>query len=164
MLAWSESNSYPAYREALCGFLMAAEFVKDRVERGDEPLDAERPVFRLDVLGALPGPECVEAYRPRRDCFCQDPATRQRILALRNDPNISAIQAQLRQKLAEARQPPDPAQAAVAEAVQAFLSAENWEEAHARLERDQALLLSEAASWLLALLVERAWRNDEYPG
>jgi len=29
------------------------------------------------------------------------------------------------------------------------------------LERDQALLLSKTASQILALMVERAWRNDE---
>ena len=78
-----------------------------------------------------------------------------------DDPTIPAIQAQLRQKLAEARQPPDPEQVALAEAMQSFLRAANWEETHALLERDQALLLSEIASQILALMVERAWRNDE---
>ena len=57
---------------ALAGFLMASEFVKDRVgvERRD-PLDARRPALRLDVFGQRPGPECVEEYVPRRSCACQ---------------------------------------------------------------------------------------------
>jgi molybdopterin/thiamine biosynthesis adenylyltransferase len=72
---------------ALCGFLMACELVKDRLdeERG-EPLDARRPVYRLDLLDSTPHPDCVEAYVPRRDCFCQRPDVRRRIAALRGDP------------------------------------------------------------------------------
>jgi molybdopterin/thiamine biosynthesis adenylyltransferase len=72
---------------ALCGFLMACELVKDRFdeERG-EPLDDDHPVYRLDLLASTPGPECVEAYVPRRDCFCQQPEVRRRIDALRGEP------------------------------------------------------------------------------
>jgi molybdopterin/thiamine biosynthesis adenylyltransferase len=67
---------------ALCGFLMAAELVKDRLDPGRAaPLDDDRPVFRLDGLARTPGPECVEAYVPRRDCFCQSPEVRREIAA-----------------------------------------------------------------------------------
>lgn len=62
---------------ALAGFLMVAELVKDRMG-GAGPLDAARPVARLDALGGTPEASCVEAYRPRRDCFCQSPETRRR--------------------------------------------------------------------------------------
>lgn len=72
---------------ALCGFLMACELVKDRVREGRHgPLDRERSAFRLDLLSGAPQPDCVEAYVPRRDCFCQRPLTRRRIAALRGDP------------------------------------------------------------------------------
>ena len=71
---------------ALCGFLMACELVKDRTdEERREPLDSGRPVYRLDLLASTPGPDCVEAYVPRRDCFCQQPDVRRRIAALRGD-------------------------------------------------------------------------------
>ncbi len=66
---------------ALCGFLVALEVVKDRVVSGGPrrgPLDAERPVLRVDVLGDPPSQDSVEAYVPRRDCFCRDPETRRR--------------------------------------------------------------------------------------
>ena len=62
---------------ALAGVLMVAELVKDRMG-GAGPLDAARPVVRLDALGGTPGSSCVEAYRPRRDCFCQAPEIRRR--------------------------------------------------------------------------------------
>ena len=42
-----------------------------------------------------------------------------------------------------------------------FLDARSWEEKRGVLEREQALLLSEPASQVLALLIGRAWRNDE---
>jgi molybdopterin/thiamine biosynthesis adenylyltransferase len=67
-----------SFTSALAGFLAAAELVKDRVAgaRRRGLLDPARPAFRLDTLGGLPGPECVEAYVPRRDCACQEPETR----------------------------------------------------------------------------------------
>jgi hypothetical protein len=67
-----------SFTSALAGFLAAAELVKDRVGEGHrrDPLDPERPVLRLDMLGGLPGPDCVEAYVPRRDCVCQETETR----------------------------------------------------------------------------------------
>jgi molybdopterin/thiamine biosynthesis adenylyltransferase len=69
---------------AFCGFLMAAELVKDHLAaRREHPLDTARPAFRLDLLAAAPGPDCVEAYVPRRDCFCQGEAVRRRIEARR---------------------------------------------------------------------------------
>jgi molybdopterin/thiamine biosynthesis adenylyltransferase len=69
---------------ALCGFLMASEFVKDVVaEERPEPLDDARPAYRLDLLAATPHPNCVEAYVPRRDCFCQRRDVRGHIAALR---------------------------------------------------------------------------------
>ncbi len=69
---------------ALCGFLMACELAKDRVdEERRQPLDSGRPVYRLDLLASTPGPDCVEAYVPRRDCYCQQPDVRRRIAALR---------------------------------------------------------------------------------
>jgi hypothetical protein len=72
---------------ALCGFLMACELVKDRVdEERRQPLDSGRPVYRLDLLASTPGPDCVEAYVPRRDCYCQQPDVRRRIATLRGDP------------------------------------------------------------------------------
>jgi molybdopterin/thiamine biosynthesis adenylyltransferase len=61
-----------SFTAALCGFLMAAELVKDRVG-GDArrtPLDAERPVFRADPLLAPISSASVEAYRARRGCPC----------------------------------------------------------------------------------------------
>ena len=69
---------------ALCGFLMACELVKDRL-RLERPhaLDDARPVLRLDLLAGAPGPDCVESYAPRRDCFCREPDTQRRIDALR---------------------------------------------------------------------------------
>jgi hypothetical protein len=69
---------------ALCGFLMACELVKDRLlAEPDHALDDARPVLRLDLLAGTPGPESVEAYAPRRNCFCREPATQRRIDALR---------------------------------------------------------------------------------
>ena len=69
---------------ALCGFLMACELVKDRLRaERDQPLDDARPVLRLDLLAGAPGPESVEAYSPRRNCFCREPETQRRIDALR---------------------------------------------------------------------------------
>ena len=67
-----------SFTSALAGFLAAAELVKDRVGgvRRRGPLDVARPVLRLDMLGGLPGPDCVEAYVPRRDCVCQETETR----------------------------------------------------------------------------------------
>jgi len=62
---------------ALAGVLMVAELVKDRIG-GAGPLDAARPVVRLDALAGTPDASCIEAYRPRRDCFCQAPETRRR--------------------------------------------------------------------------------------
>jgi hypothetical protein len=68
-----------SFVSALCGFLMACEVVKDRaVAVRQTPLDAVRPALRIDLLTTTLGPECIEALVPRRDCFCQDPATRQR--------------------------------------------------------------------------------------
>jgi hypothetical protein len=69
---------------ALGGFLMACELVKDRLLAApDHALDDARPVLRLDLLAGTPGPESVEAYAPRRNCFCRDPQTQRRIAALR---------------------------------------------------------------------------------
>ena len=69
---------------ALCGFLMACELVKDRLlAEPDHALDDARPVLRLDLLAGAPGPESVEAYAPRRNCFCREPETQRRIDALR---------------------------------------------------------------------------------
>jgi molybdopterin/thiamine biosynthesis adenylyltransferase len=69
---------------ALCGFLMACELVKDRLHlERDHALDDARPVLRLDLLAGAPGPECIESYVPRRDCFCREPDTQRRIDALR---------------------------------------------------------------------------------
>ena len=71
---------------ALCGFLMANELVKDRVRTKREgPLDPRRPAFRLDLLGSLPGPDCVESYVARRDCFCQELRVRARIAELKKE-------------------------------------------------------------------------------
>lgn len=69
---------------ALCGFLMACELAKDRlhIDR-DQPLDDARPVLRIDLLEGPLGADCVEAFVPRRDCFCREPGTQQRIAALR---------------------------------------------------------------------------------
>ena len=50
------------------------------------PLDSARPAYRLDLLSSTPHPDCVEAYVPRRDCFCRQPDVRRRIAALRGDP------------------------------------------------------------------------------
>jgi molybdopterin/thiamine biosynthesis adenylyltransferase len=75
-----------SFVSALGGFLMACELVKDRVAGAARtaPLDAGRPVFRLDLLGATPGPDCVESYVPRRDCICQEPETRRRFARARS--------------------------------------------------------------------------------
>ena len=71
-----------SFVSALCGFLMAMEFVKDRVRGArSDPLEPARPVLRLDLLASIPGPWCVEAYVPRRDCFCQHAETRERFAA-----------------------------------------------------------------------------------
>jgi len=51
---------------------------------------------------------------------------------------------------------------ALAAALRAFLNTRSWEETRAVLEREQALLLGEAASQFLAALIERARQdNDE---
>ena len=74
------------FAAALCGFLMAGELVKDRARAGRRGLlDPQRPAFRLDLLASFPGPDCVESYVPRRDCFCQEPGTRLRIAELKED-------------------------------------------------------------------------------
>jgi hypothetical protein len=73
------------------------------------------------------------------------------------DPEIPAVQEHLRQKLDEARQPPDPEQV-LAATIYAFLSARSWEETLAFLKRNQALLLSEPAREFLSRLVGQAWR------
>lgn len=71
-----------SFVSGLCGFLMALELVKDRLSRGRTgALDWRRPVFRLDLLNASPGPACIEEYVARRDCFCRDPETRRRVAA-----------------------------------------------------------------------------------
>jgi molybdopterin/thiamine biosynthesis adenylyltransferase len=60
------------FLSALCGFLMAAELVKDRIAPARAaPLDARRPVFRLDVFSTAPGPGCVEAIAPSPGCPCR---------------------------------------------------------------------------------------------
>ena len=60
-----------SFTAALCGFLMAAELVKDRVGIArSTPLDAERPVFRADPLLAPVSSASIEAYRARRGCPC----------------------------------------------------------------------------------------------
>lgn len=62
------------FLSALCGFLAACELVKDRLRVArDGALDVRRPVFRLDVLAARPGPACIEEIVPRRDCACRAP-------------------------------------------------------------------------------------------
>jgi molybdopterin/thiamine biosynthesis adenylyltransferase len=71
---------------ALGGFLMACELVKDQLQlQRALPLDAARPVFRLDLLRGPPTRDCVESYVPRRDCFCQEPDVRGRIAGLRGE-------------------------------------------------------------------------------
>src|SRR5262249_3873418 len=69
-----------------------------------------------------------------------------------DDPNIPAIQEQLRQALAQPRQPRDPEQAALGEALRAFLNTSSWEEMRAVLEREQARLLSERAGQILTMM------------
>ena len=71
-----------------------------------------------------------------------------------DDPSIPALQEQVRQMLAQARQPLGPEQVALGEALQAFLNTSSWEETHAVLEREQARLLSESAGQIL-----RDWRH-----
>lgn len=72
---------------ALCGFLMACEFAKDRIDPARKThLDASHPAYRLDLLEGSPREGCVESYVPRRDCFCAEPATRERIAELKRGP------------------------------------------------------------------------------
>jgi molybdopterin/thiamine biosynthesis adenylyltransferase len=75
-----------SFVSALAGFLMTAELVKDRMSRGrrDGPLDSARPVFRLDALAGVPGPDCVERYVARSDCPCRAPETRARFARARS--------------------------------------------------------------------------------
>lgn len=71
-----------------------------------------------------------------------------------DDPQIPALQQQLRGLLAGERKPNQQEQydadpAAVARALEAFLNAPSWDEAQAVLEREQALLLTRTADLLL---------------
>ncbi len=60
------------FASALGGFLMACELVKDALGFPRRaPLDGRRPVFRLSLFRGVPGPDCLEEWRPRRGCECQ---------------------------------------------------------------------------------------------